>query len=66
VYAYDFSLLACRSENGSFRLIGDALEENGIPMLNIEADTTDERNYSVEKTTAGLESFFEILQTSTA
>jgi benzoyl-CoA reductase/2-hydroxyglutaryl-CoA dehydratase subunit BcrC/BadD/HgdB len=64
--AIHFSTPACRHENGSFRLIGDALKENGVPVLNIEADMTDERNYSAEKTTAGLESFFEILQTSTA
>ena len=56
-----FSSHACRHENGSFRVVGDALKEKGIPVLNIEADMTDERNYSAEKTRVNLESYFEIL-----
>jgi len=59
--AIHFSTPACRHENGSFRLIGDALKEKGIPVLNLEGDMTDERNYIADRTMTNLESFFDIL-----
>jgi len=62
--AIHFSTPACRHENGSFRLIGDALRDEGLPVVNLEADMTDERNYFADKTRTNLLTFFEILKTS--
>ncbi|MEW6111853.1 MAG: 2-hydroxyacyl-CoA dehydratase family protein [Thermodesulfobacteriota bacterium] len=64
--AIHFSSVACRHENGSFSLIRDALRDEGLPVLNLEADMTDERNYSAEKTMTNMLSFFEILRNSSA
>jgi benzoyl-CoA reductase/2-hydroxyglutaryl-CoA dehydratase subunit BcrC/BadD/HgdB len=64
--AIHFSTPACRHENGSFSLIRDALRDEGLPVLNLEADMTDERNYFAEKTLTNLLSFFEILGSSKA
>ncbi|MBI4596373.1 MAG: 2-hydroxyacyl-CoA dehydratase [Candidatus Tectomicrobia bacterium] len=61
--AIHFSTPACRHENGSFRLISATMRERGIPVLNIEADMTDERNYFPEQTMDRLSSFLEILRT---
>lgn len=60
--AIHFSTPACRHENGSFRLILDALRGKGIPLLNLDADMTDERNYFPDQTMDRLSSFLEILK----
>jgi benzoyl-CoA reductase/2-hydroxyglutaryl-CoA dehydratase subunit BcrC/BadD/HgdB len=60
--AIHFSTPACYHENGSTRIIGDALKEKGIPFLNLDGDMTDERNYSAEQTMTKLTSFLEILR----
>jgi len=62
--AIHFSTPACRHENGAFRLIDSALKDTGIPVLNLEADMTDERNYSPDQTATRLEAFLEMLKTS--
>jgi benzoyl-CoA reductase/2-hydroxyglutaryl-CoA dehydratase subunit BcrC/BadD/HgdB len=64
--AIHFSTPACRHENGSFYLIANALRENGVPVLNLEGDMTDERNYFAEQTKTNLARFFEILKTAKA
>jgi benzoyl-CoA reductase/2-hydroxyglutaryl-CoA dehydratase subunit BcrC/BadD/HgdB len=56
-----FATPACYHENGSLRLISDALKERGIPLLNLEGDMTDERNYSPEQTLNKLNTFLEII-----
>ncbi len=57
-----FSTPACRHENGSTRLIRDALRDEGIAFLNLDGDMTDERNYFPEQTNAKLSSFLEVLR----
>jgi benzoyl-CoA reductase/2-hydroxyglutaryl-CoA dehydratase subunit BcrC/BadD/HgdB len=57
-----FSTPACRHENGSTRLIRDALRNARIAFLNLDGDMTDERNYFPEQTVAKLSSFLEILK----
>ncbi len=57
-----FSTPACRHENGSTRLIRDALRNEGIAFLNIDGDMTDERNYLPMQTMTKLSSFLEILR----
>jgi benzoyl-CoA reductase/2-hydroxyglutaryl-CoA dehydratase subunit BcrC/BadD/HgdB len=59
--AIHFSTPACYHENASFRLISDALKEKGIPLLNLDGDMTDERNYSSERTANKLTIFLEML-----
>ena len=49
-----FSSHACRHANASFRIIQDALANRGIPLLVLEGDMSDERNYSTERTAASL------------
>jgi len=57
-----FSTPACRHENGSTRLIRDALRNEGIAFLNLDGDMTDERSYFPEQTMAKLSSLLEILR----
>jgi len=59
--AIHFATPACHHENGAFRLIRDALRAKGLPVLNLEGDMTDERNYSPDLTASSLESFLEII-----
>jgi benzoyl-CoA reductase/2-hydroxyglutaryl-CoA dehydratase subunit BcrC/BadD/HgdB len=59
--AIHFSTPACYHENASLRLIRDALQEKGVPLLNLDGDMTDERNYSPEQTANKLTIFLEML-----
>jgi len=53
-------------ENASFPLISDALKGRGLPVLDLDGDMTDERNYSPERTLSKLDTFLEILRSGTA
>jgi len=59
--AIHFATPACHHENAAFRLIRDAFRAKGLPVLNLEGDMTDERNYSPDQTASSLESFLEII-----
>jgi benzoyl-CoA reductase/2-hydroxyglutaryl-CoA dehydratase subunit BcrC/BadD/HgdB len=59
--AIHFSTPACHAENNSFRLISDALREQGIPAMDLDGDMTDERKYSPDRTLGKLNSFIEVL-----
>ena len=57
-----FSTPACRHENGSTRLVRDALRNEGIAFLNLDGDMTDERSYFPKQTMTELSTFLEILR----
>jgi len=57
-----FSTPACRHENFSSCLILDALNDKGIPFLNLDGDMTDERNYSPKRTMNTLCLFLEVMK----
>jgi len=57
-----FSTPACHHDNAAFRLISDALKAKGFPVLNLDGDMTDERNYSPQRTLSKLTSFLEMLK----
>jgi benzoyl-CoA reductase/2-hydroxyglutaryl-CoA dehydratase subunit BcrC/BadD/HgdB len=59
--AIHFSTMACRHANAPFRLIKDALAKKDIPLLVLDGDMSDERNYSTERTASLLESFIELM-----
>lgn len=59
--AIHFATPACHHENAAFRLIRDAFRAKGLPVLNLEGDMTDERNYSPDQTASSLDSFLEII-----
>jgi benzoyl-CoA reductase/2-hydroxyglutaryl-CoA dehydratase subunit BcrC/BadD/HgdB len=59
--AIHFATPACHHENAAFRLISDTLRAKGLPVLNLEGDMTDERNYSPGQTASSLDSFLEII-----
>ncbi|MEW6266357.1 MAG: 2-hydroxyacyl-CoA dehydratase family protein [Thermodesulfobacteriota bacterium] len=59
--AVHFSSPACHQENAAFRPISDAFKARGLPVLNLEADMTDERNYSPQVMAGRLSSFLEVL-----
>ena len=64
--AIHFSTPACYHETGSFRLIADALKRKGLPVLDLDGDMTDERNYSPERTLSKLMPFLDILESRDA
>lgn len=57
-----FATPACYHETTAFRLISDAIKAKGLPVLYLEGDMTDERNYSPKQTASKLASFLEILK----
>jgi benzoyl-CoA reductase/2-hydroxyglutaryl-CoA dehydratase subunit BcrC/BadD/HgdB len=57
--AIHFATPACYQETAAFRLTADALNEKGLPVLDLDGDMTDERNYSPERTAAKLATFLE-------
>jgi len=59
--AIHFSTPACYHETASFRLISDTLKGKGLPVLDLDGDMTDERNYSPERTLTKLMPFLDIL-----
>jgi benzoyl-CoA reductase/2-hydroxyglutaryl-CoA dehydratase subunit BcrC/BadD/HgdB len=56
-----FGTVACYHENTAFRVIADAMARQGLPVLDLDGDMTDERNYSEQRTTGKLEAFLEIM-----
>jgi benzoyl-CoA reductase/2-hydroxyglutaryl-CoA dehydratase subunit BcrC/BadD/HgdB len=55
--AIHFSTTACRHANAAVRVIGDALEKKGIPLLELDGDMSDQRCYSPDRTKSLLETF---------
>ncbi|MDY6933009.1 MAG: 2-hydroxyacyl-CoA dehydratase family protein [Spirochaetota bacterium] len=60
--AIHFTTPACYHENGSLRLISDALKNKSVPLLNLDGDMSDERNYFPEQTLNKLSTFIEMLK----
>jgi len=60
--AIHFATPACHHENAAFRIIADALREEGIPVLHLEGDMTDERKYSPARTADLLDSFVGMIE----
>lgn len=56
-----FSPQACRFANASFRIIKDALAKRDRPLLVLEGDMLDKRNYSAQRTRESLDTFIEML-----
>lgn len=56
-----FSTPSCYHENGAYRIISDAIKEKGLPLLNLNGDMSDERNYSGEDSAIRLNAFLELL-----
>ena len=59
--AIHLSVTSCYHENGSFRMISDRLKENGIPVLDLAGDMSDERAYSPDQTLNKISTFLEML-----
>ena len=57
-----FATPACHHENAAFKLISEAMEARGLPILNLDGDMTDERNYSPGQTAGTLTSFLQIIE----
>jgi benzoyl-CoA reductase/2-hydroxyglutaryl-CoA dehydratase subunit BcrC/BadD/HgdB len=57
-----FSHWGCRQSCGGEYVIRDILKKRGIPMLVLDGDGTDSRNYSREQTRLRLEAFLEMLE----
>ena len=53
----------CRQGTGSRGLISQGLKEVGVPVLNLEVDCVDPRNFSEGQLRTRLEAFIEMLQT---
>ena len=60
--AIHFATPACHHENAAFRIIADALREEGIPVLHLEGDMTDERKYSPDRTADLLDAFVGMIE----
>lgn len=52
----------CRQGTGARGLIAQSLKEVGVPVLNLEVDCIDERNFAEGQLTTRLEAFAEMLQ----
>ena len=52
----------CRQGTGARGMIGEALKEIGVPVLNLEVDCVDSRNFSEGQLRTRLEAFAEMLQ----
>ncbi len=57
-----FATPACHHENAAYRMISDTMKAKGLPILHLEGDMTDERNYSPKQTASKLASFMEIIK----
>jgi benzoyl-CoA reductase/2-hydroxyglutaryl-CoA dehydratase subunit BcrC/BadD/HgdB len=57
-----FATPACRNANGAYRLLQDSLAELGIPLLTLDMDIGDGREYSPEQVRTRLEGFIEVLE----
>jgi benzoyl-CoA reductase/2-hydroxyglutaryl-CoA dehydratase subunit BcrC/BadD/HgdB len=65
-YAIDgvvhYSHWGCRQSNGAVRLIRDAVQEYGIPFLEIDGDLVDPRNYAEGQIRTRIEGFVEVME----
>ncbi|MGD8344663.1 MAG: 2-hydroxyacyl-CoA dehydratase family protein [Desulfobacterales bacterium] len=52
----------CRQGTGARGLISDGLKEIGVPVLNLEVDCVDKRNFAEGQLRTRLEAFFEMLE----
>jgi benzoyl-CoA reductase/2-hydroxyglutaryl-CoA dehydratase subunit BcrC/BadD/HgdB len=57
-----FSHWGCRQSCGGEYVIRDLMRKRDIPMLILDGDSTDSRNYSKEQTKLRLEAFLEMLE----
>jgi benzoyl-CoA reductase/2-hydroxyglutaryl-CoA dehydratase subunit BcrC/BadD/HgdB len=57
-----FTHWGCRQSSGGEYIIRDRMRERGMPMLILDGDGTDSRNYSKEQTRLRLEAFVEMLE----
>ena len=57
----NFSQWGCRQSSGGAYVIRDLMRKRDIPMLILDGDATDSRNYSREQTRLRLEAFLEML-----
>jgi benzoyl-CoA reductase/2-hydroxyglutaryl-CoA dehydratase subunit BcrC/BadD/HgdB len=57
-----FSHWGCRQSCGGEYVIRDLMRKKDIPMLILDGDSTDSRNYSKEQTKLRLEAFLEMLE----
>jgi benzoyl-CoA reductase/2-hydroxyglutaryl-CoA dehydratase subunit BcrC/BadD/HgdB len=57
-----FATPACRHANGAYRLLQDSLADLDIPLLTLDMDIGDGREYSPEQTRTRLEGFIEVLE----
>ncbi len=57
-----FSHWGCRQSSGGEHVIRDLMKKRDIPMLILDGDGTDNRNYSKEQTRLRLEAFLEMLE----
>lgn len=61
-----FATPACRNANGAYKLLQDALGALDIPLLTLDMDISDEREYSSEQVRTRLEGFIEVLEQKAA
>jgi benzoyl-CoA reductase/2-hydroxyglutaryl-CoA dehydratase subunit BcrC/BadD/HgdB len=52
----------CRQSCGARTLFRDALQEIGVPVINLDVDCVDERNFSEGQVLTRLEGFMEMLE----
>ncbi len=57
-----YSHWGCRQSNGAVRLIRDAVQDYGIPFLEIDGDLVDPRNYADGQVRTRLEGFMEVME----
>ncbi len=57
-----FSHWGCKQSNGAVRIIRDAVNEYGIPFLDLDGDLVDPRNYSEAQYRTRLEGFMEMME----
>jgi len=57
-----YSHWGCRQSNGAVRLIRDAVQEYGIPFLEIDGDLVDPRNYAEGQIRTRVEGFMEVME----
>lgn len=60
--AVHFSHWGCRQSTGAVRLLQDALRGEGIPLLNLEGDCVDHRNFLDGQARTRVEGFLELLE----
>ncbi len=58
----NFTHWGCRQSNAAERLIRDAVSESGIPLLTIDGDLVDSRNYSEGQFKTRIEAFMELME----